>query len=61
MSETSKMFGRSYLGTGALELASNCKDKPFELKGLILETGRNFNELTTPGEEHTFTKLGLMP
>lgn len=48
MSESSETFGRSYLGTGALESAANCQDKSFELLGLILETGRNLNELTTP-------------
>lgn len=48
VSESMEMFGRSYLGTGVLESAANCQGKSFELMGLILETGRNLNELTTP-------------
>lgn len=48
VSESSETFGPLYLSTGALESAANCQDKSFELMGLILETGRNLNELTTP-------------
>lgn len=47
-SESSETFGRSYLGTEALKSSANCQDKSFELMGLILETGRILNELTTP-------------
>lgn len=56
MSETTEMFGCSYLGTGALESAANYQEKLFELVGLILETGRSLNELTTPVGEALFYK-----
>lgn len=48
MSDSSEIFGLSYLGNEALEPAANCQGKSFELVGLILETGRDLNELTTP-------------
>lgn len=48
MSESSEIFGFSYLGSEALEPPANCQGKSFELMVLILETGRNLNELTTP-------------
>lgn len=48
MSESGEIFGLSYLGSEALEPAANCQGKSFEPMGLILEAGRNLNELTTP-------------
>lgn len=47
-SDSSEIFGLSYLGSEALEPAANGQGESFEVVGLILETGRDLNELTTP-------------
>lgn len=56
VSESSETCGQSYLGKGALKLASSCQHKSFELKGLILQTGGNLNELTAHMGETLFYK-----
>ena len=56
VSESSETFGQSYLGKGALKLATSCQHKSFELKGLILQIGGNLNELTAHMGETLFYK-----